>query len=76
MPHTVRVNGRRRAVEACQDVGQGIVTLQGGDPLLRGSGRHLPTRARARPSGGVAPTHLVSYANRHRCDKHVPFEPI
>lgn len=69
MPHTVRVNGRRRAVEACQDVGQGIA-------LLRGSGRHLPTRARARPSGGVAPMHLGSYANRRRCDKHVPFEPV
>ncbi len=44
MPHTVRVNGRRRAVEACQDVGQGIA-------LLRGSGRHLPTRAPAHRAG-------------------------
>ena len=52
MPHTIRANGRRRAVEAFQDVGQGIVTRQGGDPLLRGSGRLLPTRARPRPSGG------------------------
>ena len=29
MPHTIRANGRRRAVEAFQDVGQGIVTRQG-----------------------------------------------
>ena len=76
MPLATRVNGRRRPVEAFQDVGQGIVTACGGDPLLRGSGRLLPTRARPRPSGGVASQQLRSYANRCRCDKQVPFKPV
>lgn len=68
MPHTIRANGRRRAVEAFQDVGQGIVTRQGGDPLLRGSGRLLPTRARPRPPGGDGPHSSSPYAEMQpRC---------
>ena len=54
-----RENDIRSAVGTFRPSGQGIVTRRAETRSSRGSGRLLPTRARPRPPGGVAPSILA-----------------